>query len=287
MSFNKTQQKKIDEFETFLVCAPLQALLKESGLSESALRQAYQLHLLTNKKPRAAPATKKPTTPKTPSVQCMACCWNPGNPLASKQCAKAGTEMVDGVHVCRQHAQDFAGTYKGSGKTSETHPFYCAGCSKDCGQDIFHTGVKSVHCLGTVCGTIKPVCFSKARAHSEYTDAQASITTEGTVTFAPSSDEQPAVEPFSQQVNVQQNEGTELADDLSTTVKNLSTLNIHSKDESGPAVVWEKIRIDLEDGDGEQEYWSHAGKDGTTHVYTNEDDPANREFIAEVEEGEE
>ena len=291
MNFNKTQQKKIDEFEAFLGCDPLKALLEESGLRESALRQAYQLHLLTNKKPRSTGGTKKSSAPKAPAVQCMACCWNPGNPLASKQCGKAGTEIVDGVHVCRQHAQDFTGTYKGSGKTAESHPFYCQGCSKDLGQDVFHKGIKSVHCMGTVCGTIKPACWSKARAHTDYKDTEAHLSgdTLDIVHKQEDSDDNGEGTAF----NLFGDDEDTLALDRAGSVTQIhqpvtSPSNSSSPDLTVDVMIaqlgeWEKMTLDLGNGDGEQDYWTRSRPDGKINVYSYEDDEDDRELIEEVE----
>jgi hypothetical protein len=277
MNFNKTQQKKIEEFESFLGCDPLKALLEESGLRESALRQAYQLHLLTNKKPRSTGGTKKTSAPKAPAVQCMACCWNPGNPLASKQCGKAGTEMVDGVHVCRQHAQDFVGTYKGSGKTAESHPFYCQGCSKDLGQDVFHRDIKGVHCMGTVCGTIKPVCFSKARAHTDYTDSIAKVTS-GAVKIFERVESDHEEEDEEEEVVEEEESDHQSQPSTPSSVEKLTVDVVEAQ-----LGEWEQLTLDLENGDGEQKYWTRSRPDGKINVYANEEEEEDREFIDEVE----
>jgi len=233
----------------------------------------------------------------------MACCWNPGFSIKSKQCVKTATTEVDGVHVCRQHSETFKGTYNRSDKTPETHPFFCQGCSKDTGHDVFHPEISSIHCLGSVCGTIKPQCFSKARHHQEFTESKPEVSNT-TITFEPTDTEPvtspttPVTSPSTPVVSpstpvASPSTETEQISPLSlsspstpvttpsftglTEILDVSDINLDTNPDN-----WVKQRLDIGDGSGENEYWTKVDGDQLL-IYSNNDEESDREFIGQTD----
>jgi len=184
---------------------------------------------------------------------------------------------------------NFNGNFKGSGKTAESHPFFCQGCSKDSGSDVYHPNISSIHCLGSVCGTIKPHCFSKARAHQEYKETTPSVT-QGTITFEPagsvqaSNEQSPATSPPGSPVTpiLAQTDEHDQAVEF-TDLNAVSSVNDLKIDVSFD--TWKKQTLDLGDDNGEQEYWTKE-VEGVLEIYSNQEDEADREYIGSVQDEE-
>ena len=262
MSLNATQTKKMTEFQGFLESPIMGDLIAEGAtMSKSALSNAFQLYLLSTKTKRSAkPRADGVVAKKAPSgPQCMACTYTKGGSITSKQCTKVGRNEVNGVYVCDQHAGPFAGLFKTGGKNAVDHPGFCCQCTKLAGRDIYHRDCNMVNMLGSVCGTIKPVCLAKAREHTEYTHTD------------------PA-EFFCQDIMVpdEGDHGVSTGIQRLTINTNLEELESPSSGSSGTIKAWEQITTDI--GDGEQTYWMMGDC-----IYSNEDEIGDRVLLGEVD----
>ena len=145
--------------------------------------------------------------------------------------------------------------------------------------------------MGTVCGTIKPACWSKARAHTDYKETEAHLSgdTLDIVHKQEDSDDNGEGTAF----NLFGDDNNTLALDRTGSVTQThqpvaSPSNSSSPDLTVDVMIaqlgeWEQLTVDLGNGDGEQDYWTRSRPDGKINVYSNEDDEDDRELIEEVE----